>query len=229
MKIKNTFLIVTALLVTVSCDFEVIKEVHDGIAVETYPQSISKGCRKAIAKIYDQCSDQNKILQQALISSHATGKSILVIYGAESCIWCHVFDKYINGLSHNYNYAYEYENEIYTWDMRERSNPDARAEAKLLNEYVANNFIIVHIEGEFSPNGIDVIASTGMNINKITYYPFIFVLDKQGNYVKHMLAYTAIKDLEIREDSGREYRGFDRKILLAELKKLRSASRAKWE
>jgi len=164
-----------------------------------------------------------------LLSTQANGKSILVIYGAEWCIWCHVFDKYINGISHNYNYAFESENEIYTWDMRERSNPNAKAEAKVLNEYVATNFIVVHIEGEFSPNGLDVVASTGLNVDKILYLPFIFVLDKQGNYSAHMAAYSAIKNLEIREDSGSEYQGFDRKILLAELKKLRNASRVKWE
>lgn len=40
-----------------------------------------------------------------------------------------------------------------------------------------------------------------------------------------MLAYDAIEGLEIREDSGEEYRGFDRDILLAELKKLRVAAK----
>ena len=39
-----------------------------------------------------------------------------------------------------------------------------------------------------------------------------------------MKAYDAIKGLELREDSGKEYRGFDRTILLTELKKLRDSA-----
>ena len=43
-------------------------------------------------------------------------------------------------------------------------------------------------------------------------------------YADHMLAADAIPGLEIRQDSGEEYRGFDRNILIEELIKLKSAS-----
>ncbi len=51
------------------------------------------------------------------------------------------------------------------------------------------------------------------------------ILCYKGQYSDHLLAYDAIEGLEIREDSGEEYRGFDRDILLAELVKLRDGAK----
>lgn len=190
--------------------------------VVTFPKDISSNCRKGIAKIYDECGDQNLILRDALKQAALENKSVLVVYGAEWCIWCHVFDNYVQGKSRKFNYAFEYQGELQQWDMEEKENKKAEREAYLLNEYTANNFVIAHIEGEFSPNGMDAMKSTGFDVSEIKYLPFIVVLDVNGKYINHMKPFDAFKGLEIRKDSGEEYRGFDRVILLDILKNLRS-------
>jgi len=191
------------------------------LPVETYPEKIRMDCRNGVAKVYDECSDQRPILARALRRANETGKSVLLVYGAEWCIWCHVFDKYINGQSRRFDYEWEYEGDTVEWQMRERANADAEEQARALNRYVAENFVIAHIEGHYSPNGLEVIEDIGFDTTKVTFLPFIFVMDGSGKYAGHMLAYDAIPGLEVRKDSGEDYRGFNRPILLRELKELR--------
>lgn len=193
--------------------------------VVKYPKVIDKKCRNGIANIYDECSDQSKILKQALDKANNSGKSVLVVYGAEWCIWCHVFDKYVKGESRKYKYRWQYhDGENMAWEMFEKQNQNAEKEALALNKYVSENFVIAHIESFHSPNGRDVITGAGFDANKIKVVPFFMVLNSVGRYAGHMLPYSAIKNLEIRTDSGEDYRGFDRKVLLKELSKLRKES-----
>jgi len=70
-------------------------------------------------------------------------------------------------------------------------------------------------------DGREAVNSTGIDADSFPYVPVIFALDSEGAYSSHMLAYDAIPGMEIREDSGREFRGFDRDILRSELAKLR--------
>jgi len=174
---------------------------HD---VESYPERISSSCREGVAQIYDECSDQTIILSKAIKESEGTGKSVLVVYGAEWCIWCHVFDKYVKGHSRKFKYKWQYhDGDNLDWKMKERENK------------------LVHIESYHSPNGAKAVQQTGFDPNKFSYVPVIFSLNQSGNYAAHMLAYDAIPGMEIREDSGRDFRGFDRQILLTELTKPR--------
>jgi len=192
--------------------------------VEIYPAAISDSCRGGVAKIYDECSDQAMILQQARQSAAASGKSVLIVYGAEWCIWCHVFEKYIQGQSRKFTYEFEYEEEPHYWPMRERENKDAEAQARQLNAYVADNFVIANIEGHYSPNGVEVLANVGYDTSSLSFYPLFVVLNNEGKYVSSMQSVDLISGLEIRVDSGEEYRGYDRAILLRELQKLRQVS-----
>jgi len=190
--------------------------------VESYPERISTKCRDGIAQIYDECSDQNIILSRAIKRGEKTGKTVLVVYGAEWCIWCHVFDKYVKGHSRKFSYEWQFhDGDNLDWNMKERENKNAQRDAKKLNKYVSENFILVHIESYRSPNGEETVSQTGLNPSAFNYVPVIFSLDSSGNYAANMLASDAIPGMEIREDSGRDYRGFDRKILLTELTKLR--------
>jgi len=191
--------------------------------VETYPERVSSSCRDGVAQIYDECTDQTIILRKAIKKSEKTGKSVLVVYGAEWCIWCHVFDKYVKGHSRKFKYEWQYQDgDNLDWKMKERENKNAKQEAKKLNKYVSENFILVHIESYRSPNGAEAAQRTGFNPENFSYVPVIFSLDRSGNYAAHMLAYNSIPGMEIREDSGRDFRGFDRDILLTELTKLRT-------
>jgi len=94
--------------------------------VETFPGSVSSDCRDGVAKIYDECLSQKSILKQAISRGQKTGKTVLVVYGAEWCIWCHVFDKYIKGHSHRFKYQWQYhDGENQKWKMKERENKNA--------------------------------------------------------------------------------------------------------
>lgn len=191
--------------------------------VETYPERVSDSCREGIAQIYDECSDQTQILNTAIERSQETGKTVLVVYGAEWCIWCHVFDKYVKGHSRKFNYEWQYhDGDNLDWKMRERGNKNAKSEAKKLNKFVSENFIVVHIESYRSPNGAEAVRDTGLDPDEFSYVPVIFSLDSSGDYAAHMLDYDAIPGMEIREDRGRDFRGFDRNILLSELMDLRA-------
>ncbi len=192
--------------------------------LDIYPSSISSDCRGGSAKIYDECSDQIMILKNALMKANAEKKSVLVVYGAEWCIWCHVFDKYARGESRKHDYEWVYENEKLNWKMYEKENVNLENEALMLNKYISENFVISYIESNFSPNGIEAINSIGIDGKRISFYPFFFVLNNQGDYAGHMLPYNAVKGLEKREDSGNDFRGFNRTVLLSELKELRKKS-----
>ncbi|MDO4627402.1 MAG: DUF255 domain-containing protein [Pasteurellaceae bacterium] len=66
-------------------------------SIESFPKQLPKNCGDGLAKLYDECSNQNTILQAAIQAAQMHHKNVLIIYGAEWCIWCHVFDKYIRG------------------------------------------------------------------------------------------------------------------------------------
>jgi len=221
MKIKSlTFVVLLALPVSLLAGNKSVYHL-----VETYPERVSNSCRNGVAQIYDECSDQIAILNKAIDRASATDKSVLVVYGAEWCIWCHVFDKYVKGHSKDFKYEWQYhDGEDQYWKMRERDNTNAISEAKKLNKYVSENFVLAHIETYLSPNGSDAAQKTGFDPDAFGYLPVIFSLDSSGAYADHMLAYDAIPGMEIREDSGKAFRGFDREILLEQLIKLRLAA-----
>ena len=195
--------------------------------VTVVPASISKDCRGGVARIYDECSDQAELLAEALRLANGSDKTVLILYGAEWCIWCHVFDKYVKGQSRRFKYQWQFPDGYEErWDMRERENRQAEAQAKQLNEYVAANFVILHLEYYFSPNGEAVLASTGFDAASVEVVPQVLVVDGRGKFVAGMDDYSSIAKLEIREDSGKEYRGFDRPTLLRKLTALREAALA---
>ncbi|MEO1321244.1 MAG: hypothetical protein AAFV30_11895 [Pseudomonadota bacterium] len=205
----------------------VISQAALAAPVTVVPASVSKDCHGGVARIYDECSDQSELLAEALQLANASGKTVLILYGAEWCIWCHVFDKYVKGQSRRFKYQWHfpdgYEEQ---WDMHERENRQAEAQAKQLNEYVAENFVIFHLEYYFSPNGEAVLASTGFDAASVEVVPQVLVVDERGTFIAGMDDYASIAKLEIREDSGREFRGFDRPTLLRELVALREAALA---
>ena len=202
-------------------------QVAHAAPVTVVPASISKDCRGGVARIYDECSDQSALLAEALRLATASDKTVLILYGAEWCIWCHVFDKFVKGQSRRFKYQWQFPDGYEErWDMRERENRQAEAQAKQLNAYVAENFVVFHLEYYFSPNGAVVLASTGFDAAAVEVVPQVLVVDERGHFVASMADYSSIAKLEIREDSGEEYRGFDRPTLLRELVALREAALA---
>lgn len=186
-------------------------------SITSFPKSLSAVCRDGLARLYDECGDQTTILNEALSAAKAENKRVLVVFGEEWCIWCHVFERYIQGEKKTHNYVWRLDGEKVQWLMNEKTDDKTTKEATLLNQYVAKNFVLANIEGEYT-NGKQTVITTGVNKSLLYYYPFIFVLDADGKYVNHM---RTIDGLEIRESGGEEYRGYNRSMLLNELKKLR--------
>lgn len=190
--------------------------------ITVVPAVIDAECRNGVAKIYDECSDQAELLLEALAKADESGKTILVVYGAEWCIWCHVFDKHVRGQNTNFRYQWQFhDGEDLNWNMTEPGGPNVEELASELNQFVAENFIILYVESYYSPNGQAVLENIGFSAPAVEVVPQIFTLDSSGRFSAGMDDYTAVPGLEIRENNGEEYRGFSRSVLLVELKKLR--------
>lgn len=70
--------------------------------------------------------------------------------------------------------------------------------------------------------GEEALTSIGLDPSEAYYAPYIIVLDADGHYAGTMQSTDAIKGFEIRESGGEEFRGYDRKILLEQLKVLKA-------
>jgi len=191
----------------------------------SYPQRLDPACRDGKATLFDECGDQLALFDAALARAKAEKKVLLVEFGAEWCIWCHVFESHINGEHTKFKYVHGAPGEPdarYTTTFKEGSDTDARA-ASLLRDFVAVNFVIVHVEGEHSPNGYDVLRHIeGADANP-RGIPYIFSVDDAGRFVRKF-DHDAV---EKRLDPPRGlYRGYNRLGLLKELTALRDAALA---
>lgn len=99
--------------------------------------------------------------------------------------------------------------------MQEISNENDIQQAKALNHYVADHFIVAHIEGDHT-NGREALRQVSIDTSSIYSYPRFFLFNSQGQY----LADLSGSALEIRESGEREYRGYNRQLLLNALQKL---------
>lgn len=75
-------------------------------AYVSFPERIDPQCRNGKARVFDECGDQLALFTAALAKANSEGKTLLVEYGAEWCIWCHVFDAHISGEHGEFRYTY---------------------------------------------------------------------------------------------------------------------------
>ena len=191
--------------------------------VEAYPLTLDAACREGVAKLYDECGSQVDIVNAAMTAAAAKDKTVLVVYGAEWCVWCFVFDSYIQGEYREHYYEWARDQELEKWVMTQKSNEGAKPDARRLNQFVAENFVIAHIEGDKAPDGADAINALGLNASDINFYPFIASLSKTGAYAGHMFGYEVMKNSEDRKDrEGRKLKSFDRTLLLERLNQLKN-------
>lgn len=191
------------------------------LPVEIFPKQLSNECRDGLAQIYDECSDQVDILEQARITANNQNKRVLLVYGAEWCIWDHVFNKYIQGGIAGFNYQWRAnEGDFVQWKMKEKVTKSDYKDAEALNHFVSNNFVVVNIESNYA-NGKDVLEKVGY-LDDIYYIPTIMVLNENGRFIEKLPPTSSIDGLQIRESNGEEYRGYNRKILLNKLPELRN-------
>jgi hypothetical protein len=187
------------------------------------PAKLDRGCRTGRATLYDECSDQLQLFETARRRAAAENKVLLVSYGAEWCIWCHVFTSYIHGERTRFEYTFGSADEPdarWTSTIFEREKQDVRADAAALRAYVASSFVVVHIDGQWAPDGIAVLQKSGAGAMVGEGIPFIFTVDPGGRYAAHLEP----KNVEIRRDTDDWYRGYDRRRLLTELHRLYAAA-----
>jgi hypothetical protein len=189
-----------------------------------YPEKIDPQCRDGKARMFDECGDQVELLGEAQARAKADGKVLLVEFGSEWCIWCHVFESHINGDTDRFRYTYgsPHEPDVrHTTTFEEGEWADARA-AEELRSFVAASFVIVHIDVEYAPNGFDVLKQTGALEHFEGGIPFVFTVDEGGRFA----AKFDHDSVERRRDDAVDwYRGYDRRGLLKALAAMRDMAK----
>lgn len=185
------------------------------------PGRIDPACRAGRAQAYDECGSQLAHLATALDLAATQDKHVLAIYGAEWCIWCHVLDAHLAGERGLFGYLVEGERV----GMVETPEPGAAEASAALAEFAARNFVILHVEGQYAPDGDAVLDTTGAAEGLADWIPYVFVLDRTGRYAAKLAEFDALPELERRRDGILPYRGYDRAVLLGELQRLDRAAR----
>ena len=197
----------------------------EAMKIAAFPEQIDPNCRDGRAKIYDECSDQFELFTQANLRAKEEGKTVLVSYGGEWCLWCHVFDAYIHGEVDKFTYVYsDFENDnVHTRTMSERATRDVMQEAYKLRKFVSENFVIAHIDYKRSAKGDDILAKLGAREHYKGGAPYIFTADANGTYAEQL-------DLDLievtREGEEDMYLGYDRVLLLQQLQSMRAAAQS---
>jgi hypothetical protein len=190
-----------------------------------FPEALDPACRDGKARLFDECSDQVALFNEARARAGAQGKVLLVELGAEWCIWCHVFEAHVNGEYDRFRYTYGGPTEPearYTTSFEEGPQwSDAQA-AEDLRTFVAANFVIVHIDLQYAPRWIDVLRDTGAEPHYRGGVPFVFTVDGHGRFAGRF-DHDAV---ERRREDRNWYRGYDRRGLIAQLTAMRDAARA---
>ena len=192
-------------------------------ALRVYPDTIERSCRGGSAKIYDECGDQHALFEAALTEANRTGKTLLVSYGAEWCIWCHVFHDYVTGVSGRFTHTYSDHSDVTrdTATMFEAPFPQNEAEAKALARFVSESFVLVNLETRYATGSDQAVASTGFDPHEVTWLPFVFSVRPNGKFGAS-LDHDVV---EARREGVFWFRGYHRQALTGELERLLEAAK----
>ena len=188
-----------------------------------FPEKLDPQCRDGTARMYDECGDQLALFDAALARANEENKILLVEYGAEWCIWCHVFSAYINGEKGRFRYTYASRKEPEAWTTRTFDEDDDIEGAETLREFVARHFVVVRIDAQYAPNGAQVLEQTGAAEHFPGGLPFVFTVDSRGRYAATFEGKGLEKN---RRGSFDQYRGFHRDAMLRVLTSMRNAALA---
>jgi thiol-disulfide isomerase/thioredoxin len=177
-------------------------------SVVSYPLSLDPACRDGRATAYDQCSNQLDLFAAAVERAQTEDKAVLVIIGAEWCGWCRAFDAHLKGATGRYDYV-----------TRERRGDVSQAALELVR-YTAANFVVVHIEDDYAPGADEVVSAAGAQAHFQEKYPTIFAAGPDGKFAAK-LDHPYVK---IQISGPGAYQGYDRGLVLKELKRLHKAA-----
>jgi len=195
-----------------------------GTSITRFPETLDKNCRRGRAKLFDECSDQLALFKAAQKRAKAENKVLLVSFGAEWCIWCHVFDQYIHGGKTRFTYTFgtpDDPNVRETATLYEHEKTDVTADASALKSYVSKSFVVAHIDAQFAPNGWAILEKTGADRHYDGGLPYIFTVTSDGLFA----AKFQPNRVETRRDGLWDwYRGYDRAGLTTHLSELHKAA-----
>lgn len=191
-------------------------------SLTTLPQTPIHSCRGGKAKLYNECHAQAPIFDKALRKARGQGKVLMVSYGAEWCIWCHVFDAYVTGEHSTFTHPYsdEDDTERFSATIFERAESDPAGPAADLAAFVAENFVLVHIDSRYATDGWAVLDAAGATEGYGNWLPYIFTVDEAGQFA----AALQHERVETRRDTADWFRGYDRAALRAELTRMKEAA-----
>ena len=164
----------------------------------SYPNVALLCPKQPAGNLFATCLPQEKVFQKARAHAAAENKLLLVDYGADSCIWCGVIDRYFDG-----DIGVQHE-QIDHLDFG-LSGQLARTMSK--------TFILVHINSEVEAEARQVMAGIGAEAVVGGPIPAFIALDPATGATER--AY-----LEKAENPvAGEYHGYDRGKLLTELRR----------
>lgn len=187
---------------------------------DKFPKTFDKKCKNGKAKLYDECSNQIPIFQKALDEAKKSNKTLLVSYGAEWCIWCHILEAYIEGKKTKFDYVFgkpDKPDARFNTTFHEREKYDVTKEAKALNDFVKNNFVVVHIVNYKTTNGNSILKKTGAEKHYADEIPFVFTVKNDGQYTGHI----EIKEIQVKRKGEDFFYGLDRAKLLTNLQRIK--------
>jgi thiol-disulfide isomerase/thioredoxin len=176
--------------------------------IVSYPLSLDPACRDGRAIAYDQCSNQLDLYQSALDQARAEKKALLVIIGAEWCGWCRAFDAHLKGATGRFD------------RLSKDKRGDVSKAALSLVPYLSENYVVVHIEDDYAPGAEAVVASANAQAYFQEKYPTIFAVGPDGKFAAK-LDHPHVK---IQKSAPEPYQGYDRRLVLEELKRLHEAA-----
>jgi len=194
------------------------------LSIDSFPKALDPNCRDGSARLYDECRSQQSIFSEALELATTSKKAVLIVYGAEWCVWCFKLDDRLHGEYSHSVYQYRQDANTKKWSLESHEDIEGVKDAVALNRFVAEHFVIAHIEGHFSSDGNQVIDDIGYNSADITFVPYLLSVNTSGQYAAHLPAYEAMRESPYRTDEGKAYREFDSKVLLLALQTLHKAA-----
>jgi hypothetical protein len=156
-----------------------------------------------------------EIFRRALEEARATGKIVIVSYGAEWCVWCHLFHYQVEGSTDGFTLPVEGEHGRILVNVPERAGRDVARDAHALNAFVSENFVVAEIDSAHAPDGRAVLEATGANSAFIGHYPFIFSVTPEGRFAVKLDNYRVASTSQ----------GYVRASLLAELQRMLELTR----
>ncbi len=156
---------------------------------------------QGVRDVYASCLRQRDLFERAQAHAVESKKLLLIGYGANWCVWCKVSDRYLEGAV----------------SKQEEGSADSNLrQAKSLAEFVAETFVVVHVDSDKKAETAPLMKEIGAGEWAGAAVPVFVVLDPRSGVVEEA------RLVETEKPASAGYVGYDRVEMLREL--LRAAS-----